>query len=104
MMHVRCHGHILNLVVIDGLKEYHKSISTIRHVVRYVRSSTSRLAKFSEAIEVKHIAFKSLMSLDVSTRWNSTFKMLQAVKKFQKAFESLEDEDRDYLLYFDESK
>ena len=67
-----------------------------------VRSSLAKLTKFKEIIEAKHIAFKSLVCLDVSIRWNSTFKMLKAAKRFQKAFERLEDDDRDYLSYFNE--
>lgn len=38
-MHVHCCAHILNLVVQDGLEEYHSSISNIKNVFRYVRAS-----------------------------------------------------------------
>ncbi|KAK2388991.1 zinc finger BED domain-containing protein DAYSLEEPER [Trifolium repens] len=42
-MHVRCCAHILNLVVQDGLKDYHSSIRKIRNAVNYVRKSPGRL-------------------------------------------------------------
>ena len=102
MMHVRCCAHILNLVVNEGLKDIHSSISAIRNAVRYVRSSPARLSKFKDAITQEHITHKALVCLDVPTRWNSTYMMLEAAEKFQKAFERLEDEDTDYLLYFRE--
>ena len=102
-MHMRCCAHILNLVVNEGLKDYHHSISAIRHAVRYVRSSPSRLAKFKEAMAAENITSKGLVCLDVATRWNSTYRMLESASKFQKAFERLEEDDRDFQLYFQES-
>jgi hypothetical protein len=33
-MHVKCCAHILNLIVIEGLKEIHDSIVQFRGVVR----------------------------------------------------------------------
>ena len=100
MLHMRCCAHILNLVVSEGLKDLHTSISAIRNAVRYVRSSPSRLGKFKQAIQEEHITHKSLVCLDVPTRWNSTFKMLEAAEKYQKAFERLEEDDMDYSIYF----
>lgn len=43
------------------------------------------------------------MCLDVPTRWNSTYLMLEAALKFKKAFARMEeDEDRLFLTYFGE--
>ena len=66
MMHKRCCSHILNLVVDEGLKDYYDSIFSIWHAIRYVKSSSSRLAKFKKAIRVENITSKpwcALMSL-----------------------------------------
>ncbi|XP_073224881.1 zinc finger BED domain-containing protein RICESLEEPER 4-like [Cicer arietinum] len=38
--------------------------------------------------------------LDVSTRWNSTYMMLEAAEKYQAAFDKLESEDSGYLTWF----
>ncbi|KAF7839761.1 zinc finger BED domain-containing protein RICESLEEPER 2-like [Senna tora] len=73
----RCCAHILNLVVNDGLRDLHYSIGAIRNVVRYVRSSPARLARFKGFVEKEEIETKSLVCLDVSTRWNSTYLMLE---------------------------
>ena len=52
-MHVRCFAHIINLMVIERLRELHGSIVTIRNVLRYVRSSPTRLQKFKTCVEQK---------------------------------------------------
>lgn len=96
-LHVRCCAHILNLIVCDGLKDVNDSIDQIQNVVRFVRSSPARLAKFKKCIEDENISSNSMLCLDVQTRWNSTYLMLDAAIKFEKAFERLEDYDIAYM-------
>jgi hypothetical protein len=50
-IHMRCAAHILNLIVQDGFKEVDQSIKRVRAVIRYVRGSSSRLAKFKEVAQ-----------------------------------------------------
>lgn len=97
-MHVRCCEHILNLVVQDGLKDYHSSISKIRNAVRYVRASPGRLDRFKTCIKEARLQEKSIVQLDVSTRWNSTYIMLESALKFQKAFKRLSEKCADFVL------
>ncbi|XP_050876751.1 zinc finger BED domain-containing protein RICESLEEPER 1-like [Lathyrus oleraceus] len=97
-MHVRCCAHILNLVVQDGLKDYHSSISKIRNAVRYVRASPGRLDRFKTCIKEARLQEKSIVQLDVSTRWNSTYIMLESALKFQKAFKRLSEKCVDFVL------
>lgn len=87
--HVRCCALILNLVVSDGLKENQNSLNNIWNVIRFVRSSPQRSAKFKEWIEFLGISWKKLLCLDVSTRWNSSYLKLDAAKKYQEAFEKI---------------
>nr|XP_048321191.1 zinc finger BED domain-containing protein RICESLEEPER 2-like [Ziziphus jujuba var. spinosa] len=101
-LHMRCCAHIVNLIVSEGLREAHDSIASIRNAVRYVRSSPARLQKFKEYAAQEKIESNSLVFLDVPTRWNSTYLMLEAALKFQKAFERLEEDDGHYLSYFRE--
>lgn len=88
-LHMRCAAHILNLVVKDGLSNMSSSIKKLRALVKYVRSSPARLQKLKACVEEEKIESKSLVCMDVETRWNSTFLMLQSAVKFKKAFSNL---------------
>ncbi|KAK9901918.1 hypothetical protein M0R45_001852 [Rubus argutus] len=68
--------------------------------VKYVRSSPSRFDKFKQYALHERIEAKGLVLLDVPTRWNSTYLMLETALKFKKAFERMEDDDDAYLTYF----
>lgn len=105
-LHMRRCAHILKLIVGDGLKELHTSIARVRETMRvreamrYVRSSPNRYEVFKKCVEKQKIVSKSLVCLDVPTRWNSTYLMLEAAEKFKKTFERLEGEDYNYRAYF----
>ncbi|KAK2649936.1 hypothetical protein Ddye_017425 [Dipteronia dyeriana] len=99
-LHVRCCAHILNLIVSDGLKDLHDSIVAIRNAVKYVKSSPSRLDRFKKAVAHEKIGTKGLVVLDVPTRWNSNYLMLESAVKLRKAFELMGEEDLHYVNYF----
>ncbi|CAI9292065.1 unnamed protein product [Lactuca saligna] len=88
-LHMRCAAHVLNLVVRDGLMEVNSCVKKIRALVKYVRSSPARLQKFKASMQEEKIESKSLVPMDVDTRWNSTFLMLKSAIKFRKAFSNL---------------
>ncbi|XP_050878289.1 zinc finger BED domain-containing protein RICESLEEPER 1-like [Lathyrus oleraceus] len=100
-LHMRCAAHVLNLVVRDGEKEHEGSIESVRTAVRFVRSSPQRAMKFKECVELAGITCKKKLCLDVSTRGNSTYLMLDAAEKFEAAFDNMIDEDPGYIEYFD---
>ncbi|KAL2346641.1 hypothetical protein Fmac_000641 [Flemingia macrophylla] len=97
-MHMRCAAHILNLIVSDGMREIDHSISRIRVACKFVRSSPSRLAIFKRCAHEASITSEASVCLDVPTRWNSTFLMLDVAEKFGKAFKRLEYDDAQYLI------
>ena len=78
------------------------SIFRIRNAVKYVKSSPARLKNLKHVWSMKFPEGASLVVQDVSTRWNSTYLMLESTLKFQKAFERLEDDNRHYVSYFKE--
>jgi len=102
-IHVRYCTHILNLIVSEGLKEVEDSIVRVTGAVKYVKSSPSRFENYKTCMERVQLTFNGLLCLDVSTRLNSTFKMLKGAKKCQNAFELMEEHDGNYVSsLFDE--
>ncbi|KAK9922173.1 hypothetical protein M0R45_030652 [Rubus argutus] len=102
-MHVRCTAHICNLIVGSSLQKLNRAVLAIRNVVKYVRSSLARLDAFKTCVAKEQLPCKGLVVMDVPTRWNSTFLMLEATLKFKKAFARMgEDEDSGFLAYFKE--
>lgn len=49
------------------------------------------------------MSLKFSLCLDVTSRWHSTYKLLQAVVNFKKAFDVLEN-DAHFTKYFDEER
>ncbi|XP_024164489.1 zinc finger BED domain-containing protein RICESLEEPER 2-like [Rosa chinensis] len=103
-MHVRCLAHIVNLIVRSGLKLLERSVASIRNAVKYVRSSGARLEEFEKAVEKEKVECNKICILDVPTRWNSTFLMLDTSLELKKAFQKLSDDDERYCSYFDEDE
>lgn len=84
--HVRCSAHILNLIVQDGLKVIGSSLHKIRESIKFVTASESRELLFAKCVESVCITEKAGLLLDVTTRWNSTYKMIDIALKYRAAF------------------
>lgn len=95
-LHVRCCAHILNLIVKKGLELASSLLENIRNSVKFVKASESRLESFAACVESVGIRSAAGLSLDVETRWNSTYEMLVRALKFRKAFANLHMYDRNY--------
>lgn len=95
--HIRCCAHILNIIVQDGLKVASEAIHKIRESIKYVNGSEGRMIAFKSYVKrLGKIDTKMGLRLDVSTRWNSTFMMLESAFAYRRAFEDLAFEDRNY--------
>ena len=102
-MHVCCSTHILNLIVVLRLDELHASVAAIQNVMKYVRSSTTRLRTFKQCAEHVNCP-KGIIVLDCPTRWNSTYLMLMTALKFQVTFDRMAEVDKPYEAYFAEKE
>ncbi|CAA7029612.1 unnamed protein product [Microthlaspi erraticum] len=94
--HVRCCAHILNLIVKEGLLLANDLLNDIRESVRYVKASPQRRNAFSACAEREKVKPGAGLSLDIKTRWNSTYDMLVRALRYRKAFESMETFDPHY--------
>ncbi|KAL4364101.1 hypothetical protein GQ457_04G022620 [Hibiscus cannabinus] len=95
-IHMRFACHVLNLIVKDGLHMVKDAITRIRSAIRYVRSSPSRAKVFARSSMLVKVSCKGCVCLDVSTRWNSTYLMLEVALKFEKAFNRFKKDDPDF--------
>ncbi|KAL2899069.1 putative AC transposase [Bienertia sinuspersici] len=95
--HVRCCAHILNLVVQQGLKLIDSSVTKLREIVKYVDSSDFRLTYFEKAKNDRGLGSKGKLILDVSTRWNSTYDMIQRALEVKDAFDLFVTRERDIV-------
>jgi hypothetical protein len=102
-LHLRCACHIINLIVKDGIKELEDGIAAIWNCVKYIRSSSQRLDKFREFSVLENMRANANVPLDVITRWNSTYLMLDAALKYEQVFGRMADEDMQFRAYFEES-
>jgi Domain of unknown function (DUF4413) len=92
-------AHILNLIVQAGMKVIARSVEKVRESVKYVKASEARRLKFRDCVEHVGINSSKGLWLDVSTRWNSTFHMLERAIFYRSAFESLSAMDNNYIYY-----
>lgn len=95
LFYVRCSAHIVNLMVKEGI-DISKDVTTkIRDSVNWVNSSTLRQETFKEL--ASHInASNKILILDDSTRWNTTFFMLETALEFKEVFSRLAMVDSTY--------
>jgi len=95
-LHIRCCAHILNIIVKKGLELAKDVLHNIRESVLYVKASPQRKEAFAACVERVGIRSGAGLSLDVPTRWNSTYEMLARALKFRKAFDSMKAFDTNY--------
>jgi hypothetical protein len=85
--HVRCCAHILNLEIQDGLGTIDCCIMKIREGVKYVRKSPGRLLKFGEIAITLGLHTRRSLCINMKTRWNSTYRMLESAIHYKLAFQ-----------------
>lgn len=92
--HVRCGNHILNLVARDGMRVIQSATKNIRAFIVAVKGSTVQWEEFLKCANECGLDTSSGLSLDVSTRWNSTYLMLKDAIYYRQAFERLRSYER----------
>lgn len=103
LFHARCCAHVLNLCVQDGLRPIEDIVDRILDGVKYLAASEGRINKFAEISTQLHLKCKKLI-LDVSTRWNSTYNMLQCAIEFKKVFPLYGASHSGFLSYVSEEE
>ena len=77
-IHYRCIAHILNLIVVAGLKIVKEHIKKLRKLIKIIQKSTKMLEELENFANLDKKQFLRPI-MDCKTRWNSTFKMINRV-------------------------
>ncbi|XP_025881816.1 zinc finger BED domain-containing protein RICESLEEPER 2-like [Oryza sativa Japonica Group] len=94
--HVRCAAHIVNLVVNDGLQQIQSLITNVRNTVKYFKKSPARMYKFVGVCNTYSIKVGRGLSIDVKTRWSSTYRMLETCIEYRNGFDYYAESDTKY--------
>ncbi|CAN1348970.1 Zinc finger BED domain-containing protein RICESLEEPER 2 [Linum perenne] len=73
------------------------SVRRVRETVRWVRASPEREECFKNVVAIRKMKCKKMPLLDVPTRWNSTFSMLDTASAYEKAFIVLENMESNFV-------
>ncbi|XP_010496858.1 PREDICTED: zinc finger BED domain-containing protein RICESLEEPER 2-like [Camelina sativa] len=87
--HVRCAAHVLNIIVQWVLDTIGDSLDKIRESIKFFQGSSHPEVLFAKCVENVGFNLKAGLLLDVKTRWNSTYKMLDRALKYRAAFGNL---------------
>lgn len=82
-LHLRCACHIINLIIKYVIKELKGGIVGIWNYVKCIGNSSQRLNKFIEFFVLEHMMANVNVPLDVITRWNNTYLMLEVAQKYK---------------------
>lgn len=83
LKHLGCTAHNLNLILNDALKHVSDLVAKVRTIVSHFRRSTKANEEFFAEQRKDGLEPKKL-KLEIATRWNSTFYMLQRISELQK--------------------
>ncbi|CAN1145102.1 Putative AC transposase [Linum perenne] len=79
-LHMRCVAHIINLVVQTGIEVIGISVRRVREACKWITASAeSMLIKYTKEL-----------TLDMPTRWNATYIMLEHAEPYEEAFRCYE--------------
>jgi zinc finger BED domain-containing protein 1 (E3 SUMO-protein ligase ZBED1) len=91
--HYRCAAHVLNLGVKKGLETVNSSITKARKITCMIKNSTVLCDSLRAFCTLKNVKYLKPI-LDVDTRWNSTYYMLERFKKLEPALALLVADNR----------
>ncbi len=97
LLHMRCAAHILNLIIKEGLENlFGSGVERIRESITFWTATPKRLDKFEESILDLNIPCSKVISLDIKTRWNSTYLMLSTALIYKDVFSRLRQREPQY--------
>lgn len=91
-----CIARTLSGMAQDVLAAGQETIKKIRASVKYVKTSESHEEKFLELKQQLQVPTEKSLSLDNTTKWNTTYEMLLAASEMKEVFSCLDTSDPEY--------
>ncbi len=95
---VRCAANVINLMVQDALEVLCEVTHKIRESIQFIKSTQAMQAKFNEVAQEVRVQSKKPLCIDNSSRWNSTYVMLEDALEYREAFSLLQENDPVYTM------
>lgn len=89
-------SRVLNLIVNDGIAPLEPLIGKLRETVKYLKKSPLRMKNFRVVCDSLKVDVEKGLCLDVSTRWSSTHRMLDASILYREALDEYAQQDPNY--------
>ena len=99
LTHYRCAAHILNLAVKEGLSDLQLSVKKLRRLIKKIRKSALLIDDLKHIFQSDNQNFL-FPQLDIKTRWNSTFNMIDRAIKIKLQLETLKLRHSSLNLYW----
>ncbi|KAG6732364.1 hypothetical protein I3842_01G173000 [Carya illinoinensis] len=97
--HIHCIRYIIDLLFQDGLNEMVGFLDKTRNTIRYINEASPRWElKFQHILEQHNFRGKyGTIFEDVSTRWDSTFLLLESAMELRELFSGLDTTDCEFM-------
>ncbi|KAL1538519.1 hypothetical protein AAHA92_27259 [Salvia divinorum] len=86
-LHVRCVARVVSSVVCEGLAEIDVSVSRVREAVKWITAYAPRSDQFKDLARLYRVDVSKDLCVDVPTKWNSTYLMLEAALPYERVME-----------------
>ena len=94
--YVCCGAHILNPIVQEEFKVIDDLVIKIRETMKYLKGSESRICRFDEYAKIVGMKRTKGLCLDVCTRWNATYDMINNAMRYRFVLNCLAEEDANF--------
>ena len=92
-----CGAHIFNLIVQEGLKVIDDLVIKIRETMKYLKRLERRMCKFDEYAKIVGMKRTKGLHLDMCTRWNATYDMIDSATRYRFVLNHLVEEDANIM-------
>jgi hypothetical protein len=89
-----CFGHVLNICINDGIKDFAQTLINLRNFGSSLKNSSKKQQTFEETSKALKLEYLKLRR-DTHIRWNSTYEMVEKGLKMKRAIQIMTESDVD---------